>query len=443
MKTILTTLCCAFSFMTLVKAQTPVTVSMGANYGNNVWYSLANGTVGTVQSATNWDIAVAATISTSSPIVTSVLFNAKQGTLFVAPDALTPVDDFTDLDTTGMANSWTKLYNDDKDWGLGAFNQVGTKTHPDYGWGTYDGVAHTGFSARRIFVIRYGNGSTVPFTYKKLTIALAFSGGKYTITYDKLDNTDLQTATITISDYAGKDFAYYSLTSNTALDREPATATWDLLFTQYTSTSELYKSNPSSPTPGAANQLVGGVLLNKSVKAAQANNVADRTTYQDAAAQTFVSDINTIGWDWKYLNASFAWEVVSDTVYFVQLANDDIYSLYFTSFGGTSTGNFNFTQQKVSTVTGIFGEASDKASLAVYPNPTATGHATVIYDFTNNSSAVLTVSDLTGNVVYAETIQSASGLNAYSFSTASLKSGLYVVSLNTNGGVLQQKLMVK
>ncbi len=441
MKTIITTLFCAVSFITLTHAQTPTTVSMGNAYANNIWYSFANGNAGS-SSAMNWDIALAATTSTSSPIVTSVLFNSKQGTLFVAPDALTPVDDFADLDTTGMANTWSKLYNDDKDWGVGAFNQVGTKTHPDYGWGTYDGVAHTGFAARRIFVIRYGNGSTIPFTYKKLYLSLTFAGGTYTIKYDKLDNSDPQTGTVVISNYAGKDFGYYSLVSNSAIDREPVNTAWDVLFTQYTSTSELYKSNPSSASPGAANQLVGGVLLNKNVTAAQANNVADRTTYQDAASQTFISDINTIGWDWKYLRVT-TWEVVTDTVYFVQLTNDDIYSLYFTSFGGTSTGNFNFTQQKVSTVTAVFGEASDKASLAVYPNPTATGNATVIYDFSNNNNAVLTVSDLTGNVVYTKNIQSAAGLNAYTFSTASLNSGLYVVSLNTNGGVLQQKLMVK
>ncbi|MDB5255325.1 MAG: hypothetical protein JWM14_20 [Chitinophagaceae bacterium] len=442
MKKIITTLLCTLSLFTQVQAQTPTTVSMGAAYGNNIWYSLENGNVGTAQSATNWDIALAATISTSSPIVTSVLFNPKSGTLFVAPNAITPVDDFADLDTAGMANTWTKLYNSDTEWGVGAFSQPGTG-HPDYGWGTYDGVSHTGFAARRVYVIRYGNGSSIPYTYKKLYLSLAFAGGTYTITYDKLDGSDPHTATVAIADYSTKDFVYYSLANHVAIDREPANTAWDLLFTQYVSTSELYKSNPSSATPGAANQLVGGVLLNKNVTAAQASNVADRTTYQDAAVQTFVSDINTIGWDWKYLNATFAWETVSDTVYFIEKSNGDIYSLYFTSFGGTSTGNFNFTQQKVSTVTGVFGEASDKASLAVYPNPTASGNATVLYDFSNSNNAVLSVSDLTGNVVYTENIQSAPGLNAYTFSTSSLKTGLYVVSLTANGGVLQQKLMVK
>jgi hypothetical protein len=264
----------------------------------------------------------------------------------------------------------------------------------------------------------------------------------YTITYDKLDNSDPQTATVGITAYTTKNFVYYSLTNNTIVDREPASSSWDVLFTQYITVSEDYRSNPSVVT-GTPNQPVGGVLLNKTVTAAQANNVADRTTYQDAASQTFVSDINTIGWDWKYLNASFAWEVVSDTVYFVEKSNGDIYSLYFTSFGGSANGNYNFTQQKVSTVTGIFGEASDKASLAVYPNPTASGNATVLYDFSNSNHAVLSVSDLTGNVVYSENIQSASGLNAYTFSTSAFKTGLYIVSLTANGGVLQQKLMVK
>ena len=436
MKKIITSLALVLALVQAASAQTDASVSMGGSYANNVWYSFENGIVGSTQAANNWDIALAATFSPTSSLATSVLFNYKVGTLFIAPVALTPVDDFDDLDTNGMANTWQKLYNDDRDWASGAFNQTATG-HPDYGWGTYD-PGHTGLTARRIFVIRYTDGSA-----KKLTIALSFVTGSYTIKYDKLDGSAPQTATVLISDYSTKNFVYYSLTNNTIIDREPASSTWDMVFTQYISTSELYKTSPSTPGLGAPNQPVGGILLNNGLEAAQVNDVADRTTFTDYASQTFSTDINIIGWDWKYLNASFQWKVVSDSIYFVKLANDDIYKLYFTSFGGTSTGTFNFTQEKLSTVTGVFGEASDKASLSVYPNPTASGHATVLYDFSNSNNAVLTVSDLTGNVVYSENIPSASGLNAYTFSTSSLKTGLYIVSLSANGGVLQQKLMVK
>ncbi|MDB5271775.1 MAG: hypothetical protein JWO58_142 [Chitinophagaceae bacterium] len=434
MKKTITSFALLGAILSTANAQIATTVSMGTSYANNVWYNMEDGETGTSQSASNWDIALAATISPSSgSLASSVIFNPKAGTLFVAP-AATPTDDFTALDTTGLSASWTKLYNSDQAWLTGAFNQP-AGAFPDYGWGAYDAVNHTGIVANRIFVIRYGS-TPATYTYKKLYITLSFaSNGVYTVTYDKLDNSDPHTATVGITSYSTKNYVYYSLSNNNIVDREPASSAWDILFTQYVTTSELYQ--------GASNQLVGGVLLNKGVTAAQANDVSGRTTYNDYSSQTFSSNINTIGWDWKFLNGSFQWEVVNDTVYFIKRANGDIWKLYFTSFGGSSNGNFNFTKEKLSTTTGLFNNASTPASLALYPNPTSIGYATVIYDFNGNSNTMLEVQDLTGNELYKENISSTTGLNIHSFSTATLQPGIYVVSVHTDGAVLQQKLVVR
>ncbi|MDF2456238.1 MAG: hypothetical protein K0R51_2231 [Cytophagaceae bacterium] len=431
MKKLLTPLLLVLVLANSIQAQTAQTALTGSGYGNNVWYSLENGTVAT-ESATNWDIALAASASMSGALTSSVLFNPKKGIVCVAP---VTVANFATLDTTGM--TWTPLYNSDKTWATGAFNNAAGASQFDFGFGTYNTVNHS-LEASRVFVTRAGSPGS--YTCTKLYLTLNTLANTYTLTYSKLDNTDSYTETLPIATYATKNFLYYSFAANAIVDREPAKTTWDLLFTQYVSTSEGYGSTQ------ALNQTITGVLVNHGVQVAQANNV-DQATYTDHGSLTFSADINTIGFDWKILNGStFAWHLVTDTVYFVKQTDGDIYKLYFTSFvsgsSPTTPGAYNFTQEKMSTVTGLFN-STDKASLAVYPNPTATGNATLIYDFSNNNNAVLTVSDLTGNVVYTENIQSASGLNAYTFSTASLTSGLYVVSLNTNGGVLQQKLMVK
>ena len=407
-----------------VQAQTATSAVTGATYADNVWYSLENGTVKT-ESATNWDIAFGAASSQFSSLSASVHFNPRKGVVFVAP---VTVANFASLDTTGM--TWTPLYNSDDTWSQGAFNNAAGSSNTDFGFGSYNGATHN-VDASRVFVVR--SGSAGSYTCTKLYIDLKSTQGKYVLTYDNLNNTNLQTQDISVAPYATKNFVYYSMTDNLIVDREPAKNSWDLLFTQYTSSTEPYS--------GLYDQTVTGVLANLGIEIAQVNEV-DQSTYEDYSDLDFSENTNTIGWDWKKLvyTATPPWQISTDVVYFVKVSNGDIWKVYFTGFSGGSTGTYSFTKEKLSTVTGLFN-STEKASLSVYPNPTANGNATVIYDFANSKDAALTVCDLTGNVLFNENIQS--GLNAYTFSTASLKTGLYLVTLNVNGTVLQQKLMVK
>src|SRR3990167_3988381 len=171
------------------------TVTTDPTYVNNVWYSLENDDQGSF-AANAWDISLATAMGAANE------------------------------DTTGLS-TWTPLYNSDESWAAGAFNSTTNLGQFDYGWGDYNMTTH-GVDANRIFVIAYTNGD-----YKKLTISSSNTTNIYTLTFDNLANTDLETEQIDVTAYTSKNFIGYNLTTKAIVDREPASADWDLYFNQY------------------------------------------------------------------------------------------------------------------------------------------------------------------------------------------------------------------
>lgn len=182
-----------------------------------MYYSLENGTVDTAV-MNNWDIAF-----TTEIYSVSILANtASDVELYTY--TLGNIDDWATMDTTGM--TWTRMFNSLETFEEGAFsfNALG---HPDYGWGIYGGMGLiTGDS---LFVIK-----TIAGVYKKLSIIRkVFIENRWEFKYANLDGTDEQFLTINAGEYDTKNFIYYSIDSQAIVDREPATADWDLLFTKY------------------------------------------------------------------------------------------------------------------------------------------------------------------------------------------------------------------
>jgi len=416
MKKILLTTSCIIALLA-AKAQVVIdTVSLGAGYANQKWYSLQNDEQGSAPK-NNWDIAFDV-----GGFGTSIHINSIIGTmLWTYPSADT--SGWASLDTTGI-NTWTPKYNSDTTWTIGAFDKGAVLSNPnDVGWGIYNSITHivTGDS---LFVIKLSSGA-----YKKLRI-IDLSGGGYNFKYADLNGSNLQTQFLPKSTYTGKNFGYFSLQTNTALNREPvASANWDLLFTQYTA---------FIPTP----YTVAGVLSNKGVKVAQADNVSSPSTYNNWSAHSFITPINEIGYDWKAFAST--WQLVQDTVYFVQSKAGDIWKLRFTGFGGSGNGNYIFSKEKLSSVgiTEIDGNLS--ASITVYPNPANGENVTLIYNFEKDfSKAEYTLYDLSGRIIQSESLNSNSGLFSHTINTTGLNAGLYIVSVNIDQRIIQQKLIIK
>ncbi len=393
------------------------TVSLGAGYANQKWYSLQNGEQGAAPKD-NWDIAFEI-----GGFGTSIHINSIIGTmLWTYP--LADTSGWAGLDTTGI-NAWTPQYNSDTSWVFGAFDQNMVTTNAnDVGWGIYNPITHI-ITGDSLFVIKLANG-----VYKKLWIK-EIAGGGYNFQYADLDGSNLQIQSIQNSIYSGKNFGYFSIQTNTQLNREPvASANWDLLFTQYTA---------FIPTP----YTVAGVLSNKGVRVAQADDVSNPQSYNNWSAHTFVTPINEIGSDWKAF-AGGSWNLVSDTVYFVKSKTGDIWKLLFTGFGGSSTGNFIFSKEKLSTAGILEYNQSQSISLAIYPNPTQNNQVTLIYNIDKNyQNTYYTINDMSGRLVLSEALYSGSGLYQHTLLTQGLKQGLYIISMYVDGQVLQQKLIIE
>eukprot|EP01030_Chromulinospumella_sphaerica_P034409 gene34409-biopygen13763 len=232
------------------------------------------------------------------------------------------------VDTTGLY-TWTPRYNSDTSWALGAMGKYADPSNPsDLDWGVYNMTTHivTGDS---IYIIKLVNGD-----YKKLMIE-DLTGGVYHFKFANLDGSSPVTASFDKASYSGKNFGYYSLVSNAALDREPASANWNLLFSQYTAFI------PSAYT-------VTGVLANAGVSIAKVTGLPDKNTYTGYSSATFVTPINTIGYNWKTYNMStMAYDIKDSTVFFVEVQNHDIWKVIMTGFSGSATGSSMFSKEKL------------------------------------------------------------------------------------------------
>lgn len=408
-------------------AQTAVTdtVVLGAGYANQVWYSLTNDEQGTA-AKDNWDLAFDIVDITASIHINSVsgvmLWNYPKGNKSA----------WSTVDTSGLS-TWAARYNTDTSWAVGAMGRYGDPSNPfDLDWGQYDMSTHK-VAGDSIYIIQLVNGD-----YKKLIIE-SLSSGVFSFKYANLDGSNETTSTLTKSNFANKNMAYFSLVNDAEVNREPDMTKWDLVFTQYTAFISM--GGPVTPYP------VSGVLQNRGVTAVKVDNLPNKATYNNWQGHTFSSEINTIGYDWKTFNMSTnSYDIQDSTVYFVAAPDAEtgdiaVWKMIFTGFE-SADGKYIFskTQLKAASVQDVFG---NNTTVAISPNPAQGGNVNVVYDLNSNQDAViLNVTDMTGKTVFSTQLESNAGLHVYALPVYSLSSGMYIVSVNTRGGSVQQKLMV-
>ena len=409
---------CMFVAVQNVNSQVVLdTVTTGNGYIDNVWYSLENDEQARSIS-TNWQLALATTIAQSSELSAAIRFNHKSGTLYTVPGAL-PAN-FATLDTAGMVANGV-LENSDSKWGDGAFSDVTPTGQFDYGWGEYNMATHN-LDANRIFVIKYAD-----LTYHKLMISLNVVGKKYTITFAPLNSA---TATTTVVDYAtitNRNFVYFSLENNLMVDREPASAAWDFTFMQYLATLGPNMRYTSF-----------GILTNIGVESVKVSAVTDPLTFVDHQSQTFSTDINTIGYDWKNAQAQ---SVPTDVVYFVKDKNNSIWKVIFTGFttgSGASINKNSFSKEKLVNSLSV-NNLNAEMFLNVYPNP-ATETVSVVVD--NQAAADLKTVNSLGQVIYQDVVE-ATGLQVMNVNVSDFQAGIYHVIVSSDKQVSSQKLIIQ
>ena len=391
--------------------ETTVDFTMGAGYANQVYYKLSTATQ-TDFVANSWDVALLRTSAFDQGLVVNDGIGIE---VFEAGAA-------TEWDAIDVNNetTWTPLYNSDTERVNGAFMQ-GSAT---YGWGEYNVATHL-VTGTVVFVLKYVDGS-----YKKF-ICEQYAAG-YTLKYASWNGTTWEedtTAVISNTTNVNNNYNYYSLQNNEEVVAAPAATDWDLVFRQY-----------KTDVGGGAMYSVTGVLQGDGVQ------VAQTTATEDATDLTYTADINTIGYDWKSLNfETFTFDVASDIHYYVKDADENIFKLYFTEFGGTATGDVQFKFENITETLGIETLEED-VSFGVYPNPVSSHKKINILldvDTIHNDAYRVAIYNVTGKQVYQTKITSSSGFYTQELDISNLNSGVYTLMLSSGNSHEIKKIIVQ
>ncbi len=406
----------AVSALVISSASAQTTVSTGASYANEVYYDLANGVVRTEPLAA-WDIAFQI-----QGYASSIMVNGGMGVaLYSVPDKTVEEWDGP-LDTTGMS-TWDYWYNSPEQWELGAFNMGVDYNTGNFGWGEYNMNTHI-VSGTTVYVIVLPNR-----TAKKIMID-GLSGGSYNFRYANLDGTEEVTASLKKSDFAGKQFGYYSITEGKVVDREPAASGWDLVFGKYTD-----MAGPDVP------YTVTGVRARPGLQLAKVETGSPATVAApDESAYTTI--VNTIGYNWKSFTGS-TYKINDSLVFFAKDDDGSIYRLIFTGFGGSANGDFVFNQQRLD-ASSVSVENGATAVAALYPSIASAGSVVeLVYSLDRTTTgARAAIHDATGRIVSTIDLDGAAGLHRATV-TAPDASGLYFVTIQSGAARLSQRLIVR
>ena len=83
----------------------------------------------------------------------------------------------------------------------------------------------------------------------------------------------------------------------------------------------------------------------------------------------------------------------------------------------------------------------EKNSFTVYPNPTS-GNVTIVFSSASEQTYNLRMMDVTGRMVFAQEYLSVIGGNHFELNLSDVPKGLYLVLLQNEDGVMQQRVVV-
>ncbi|HLU81174.1 MAG TPA: T9SS type A sorting domain-containing protein [Flavobacteriaceae bacterium] len=394
--------------LSLNAQMTSVNLSMQPGYSDRVYYQFSNNTSQSFP-AESWDLAFLRT--SSMAIGTRVNPNIE------VYEASNNPSDWNSIDPSNIG-SWTQLYNSDTTWEVGAIDN-GSAT---YGWGEYN-VGNHHVEGTVIFVLKYPDDSM-----KKFMIEDFFGG--YTIKYADWNEatstweTD-ETYTLTNSTNPDHMFNYFSLQTDAEVNASPTLQTWDIVFLQYL-----------TDVGGGMMYPVTGVFHNPEVSVAK--NVEPNGT-PDTSNLTFSDDINTIGYEWKNFNGT-AYDIETDTYYYVKYSDGTVYRFHFTSFDGSSTGNLTLEYEEVTNLmsTVVFDKEN---SFSIFPNPSSDGRVEILYKNQTRENANVAVYALTGKKVFQTQLKNEGFYNQV-LDLSDLASGVYLIKFQSGDFSTTEKIIL-
>ncbi len=406
-------------------AQDFVQISTGAGYGQQSFYRLSDDEITTIP-VTSWDLAfstiglvdAAVHINEGSPSGTGA---APAVELYLASGGFADPIDITTLGD--------RLFNDEKSWDAGALNLVADPNDPfDLGWGAYNPQFHT-IEGVRTFVIKLRDGS-----YKKFIIE-SLAGNVYTIRYANLDGSSEATATVNKADFPGTDLAFFSFTTGETTTGAPEHS-WDLTFTRYIT--------PLDDGSGSfIDYAVTGILNGTGIEVAEARGIDPATVQVDAFVDSFKTELDIMGYDWKTFDFTQGWLIPEDLAYFAKEADGQVWKLVFVDFEGSSTGTGTFEKTDAGVLTDVNSPLSELTAMNIFPNPSVGAEATL--NFTMNAAMPLQLSihDVSGKVLWQAAMNVSEGFNSVQLPVANLPQGMYFVNMNNGSRNAVAKLVRK
>jgi hypothetical protein len=298
------------------------TINMGANSTRDVYYSLSNSDVNSIERS-DWDIAFSVPLQTAT-----ILINEGAG---VELYAIGDTNEWESVDVNSYLNLYQRL-NNKTNWWEGAFN-INATGFPNYGWGTYHASGDHNVVGDSIYVLKLSDGS-----FKKFMVEAKLGANSANILrWADLDGNNEITKTFSTTPYFDKKhFIHYSVVDQVVVEVEPDISEWDLLFTRYV---EMIPTGPSS----FMYYPFMGVLTNPDVKAAKLTGIDPEKLTASDIPDAFSTSANIIGYDWKISDpVTHEISLADSTGYFIQSVDGKTYALYFTEYAGKAIGTTGF-----------------------------------------------------------------------------------------------------
>jgi Secretion system C-terminal sorting domain len=404
-------------------AQTLDTVSIGAGYSQQVWYKLE--TDKEVKSiANNWDLAFSTRINRDAAISINPNVSLYK--------AVAPASAWANLvvDTLTLTPE-KQQFNADTVWNTGAFNVTGDNVF-NYGWGNYNIISHN-VVGDSIYILKTLSGA-----WKKILIEKLAYDTSYFFKYADLNGTNEKSFELKKKDFTGKNFGYFSFSTDNTINREPLSKDWDLTFLRFMGLT------PDPTTGNMVNYPLTGVLSSDDVKVAK---IRRDTSNDKTEGLNFQTRINVIGADWKNFDqAKNVWKLLDSTAYFIKTPNGKIFKLIFTGFGGSANGNMIFTREDIKAITSLVDDSknSSVAALGIYPNPVTDGAITLVYELGKTQAQTVDIQlfNLAGQSLFNKKAAYTEGVQQFTLPTLNLNTGLYFARISWEGKMLTQKIMV-
>lgn len=418
---------CISIYATAQNAWVYDSVIMGTASANDVFYSMANGTVKT-ENNMNWHLAFSMNAGDSS----SIWANHNVGNGYVR--VFNIHKDISQWNTVALSDtaSAAMCYNWDKGWYQGALNDIPSGNPFNFGWGTYNMATHSIYGDS-IFLINVG-GASGSF-YKLFIDSLSSITMTYTFRVQDLTAPSATTYTIAKSPkYTANNFAYFNLVTGVDTMREPDKNTWDIVFNRYNTLAS--QGGPAIPYN------VIGALGNRGIKFGHAAMVHVDTAHNNYTNYTtpWDSTISAIGYNWK-MPPPPTWIVPDSNSYFVLDKSNNIYQLQFTGYSGSGTGNIQF-RKRIITPVSVKNVNAILESYSFSPNP-AQNELNITLQSKANTKTIVTIFDINGKKIQSYNIQVVQGINAYNVSIQDIHNGLYLIHLKGESVDVTEKLIIQ